>query len=320
VTAQPPADIAILPYDTFAARVAPALRTISSAVGASAVPGALSGTQWQVQAQVDPAKLSGSPAHALQQATQLRNRVQRTLPGQVVFVDNLADNLTTAAGDALYAETLYIMLAVPGALAALGLAYLAALGTAERDRRNLALLRARGARRRDLVWLAALESMLLGIAAGAVGTAVALAAVRLVGSGGGIGIDWHGHRDRDLAIENSLAAMRAGATRLHGTALGIGERVGNAPMDTLLTNLVLLGVRTANLNRLPEYCAAVADACGVSLPPNYPVVGRDAFRTATGVHAAAAFGGVGRRFRSFVRFFGGVRFLFVGLLFLFLVF
>jgi putative ABC transport system permease protein len=209
--AQPPTDIAILPYDTFAARVAPALPRINSAVGASAVPGALSGTQWQVQAQVDPVTLTGSPAHALQQATQLRNRVERTLPGRVVFVDNLADNLNSAAGDALYAETLYIMLAVPGALAALGLAYLAALGTAERDRRNLALLRARGARRRDLVWVAVLESILLGIAAGAVGAAVALAAVRLVGSGGGIGT---GRILATFVICFALAAAGAAAARI----------------------------------------------------------------------------------------------------------
>ena len=141
--AQPPADIAILPLATFAAKVAPTLPSIGSAAGASTVPGSQSGTQWQVQAQVDPATLTGSPSQALQQATQLRNRVERVLPGQIVFVDNLADTLNSAASDALYAETLYIMLAVPGALVALGLAYLAALGTAERDRRTLALLRAR---------------------------------------------------------------------------------------------------------------------------------------------------------------------------------
>jgi 2-isopropylmalate synthase len=105
--------------------------------------------------------------------------------------------------------------------------------------------------------------------------------------GGGIGIDWHGHRDRDLAIENSLAAMDAGATRLHGAAIGIGERVGNTPMDVLLANLVLMGRREADLTRLPEYCKTVSDACGVPIPFNYPIVGRDAFRTATGVHAAA---------------------------------
>jgi putative ABC transport system permease protein len=185
--AQPPANIAILPLATFATRVAPELSTIGSSAGASAVPGAQTGTQWQVQVQADPGALRGSPAHALQQATQLRNRVERSLPGQIVFVDNLADNLTSAAGDALYAETLYIMLAVPGALVALGLVYLAALGTAERDRRTLALLRARGARRRDLVALATLESVVLGVAAGALGTVLALAALHLVGSAGDIG-------------------------------------------------------------------------------------------------------------------------------------
>jgi isopropylmalate/homocitrate/citramalate synthase len=120
----------------------------------------------------------------------------------------------------------------------------------------------------------------------------ARAVVRFVQSvieevGGHVGIDWHGHRDRDLAVENSLAAMEAGATRLHGAALGIGERVGNTPIDLLLTNLVLMGRREADLTRLGDYCALVSEACGVPIPPNYPVLGRDAFRTATGVHAAA---------------------------------
>jgi 2-isopropylmalate synthase len=105
--------------------------------------------------------------------------------------------------------------------------------------------------------------------------------------GGGVGIDWHGHRDRDLAIENSLAAMEAGATRLHGAAIGIGERVGNTPMDALLVNLVLMGRRSADLTKLPEYCEMVSEATGVPIPANYPVIGRDAYRTATGVHAAA---------------------------------
>jgi 2-isopropylmalate synthase len=120
----------------------------------------------------------------------------------------------------------------------------------------------------------------------------AAAVVRFVQSivdecGGGIGIDWHGHRDRDLAIANSLAAMEAGATRLHGAAMGIGERVGNTPMDLLLVNLVLMGRRESDLTRLAEYGAFVSEACGVPIPANYPVIGHDAFRTATGVHAAA---------------------------------
>jgi 2-isopropylmalate synthase len=105
--------------------------------------------------------------------------------------------------------------------------------------------------------------------------------------GGGVGIDWHGHRDRDLAMANSLAAIESGATRIHGAAIGIGERVGNTPMDTLLVNLVLMGYIERDLGALVEYCEAVSAATGVPIPANYPVVGRDAFRTATGVHAAA---------------------------------
>jgi 2-isopropylmalate synthase len=120
----------------------------------------------------------------------------------------------------------------------------------------------------------------------------AAAVVRFVGEvvadcGGGVGIDWHGHRDRDLAVINTLAALEAGATRLHGAAIGIGERVGNTPMDTLLVNLVLMGYIERDLSALVEYCETVSKATDVPIPPNYPVVGRDAFRTATGVHAAA---------------------------------
>ena len=105
--------------------------------------------------------------------------------------------------------------------------------------------------------------------------------------GGGVGIDWHGHRDRDFAVSNTLAALEAGATRLHGCAIGIGERVGNTPMDTLLVNLVLMGYIERDLSALVEYCEAVSEATGVPIPSNYPVVGADAFRTATGVHASA---------------------------------
>lgn len=120
----------------------------------------------------------------------------------------------------------------------------------------------------------------------------AAAVVRFVGqvireSGADVGIDWHGHRDRDLAVINSIAALDAGASRVHGAALGIGERVGNTPLDLLLVNLVLMGYLERDLRPLMEYCEAVSAACHVPIPDNYPVIGRDAFRTATGVHAAA---------------------------------
>src|SRR5262245_27151241 len=102
-----------------------------------------------------------------------------------------------------------------------------------------------------------------------------------------VGIDWHGHRDRGFGVASSLAALEAGATRLHGAALGIGERCGNTPIDLLLVNLVMMGYRDHDLRGLPAYCEAVARACDVRIAPNYPVIGSDAFRTATGVHAAA---------------------------------
>lgn len=102
-----------------------------------------------------------------------------------------------------------------------------------------------------------------------------------------IKVDWHGHRDRGLSVANALAAATAGADRLHGTCLGVGERVGNTPIDLLLVNMALLGWSERDLTRLQSYCEVVHECTGVPFPDNYPVVGRDAFRTATGVHAAA---------------------------------
>jgi 2-isopropylmalate synthase len=106
-------------------------------------------------------------------------------------------------------------------------------------------------------------------------------------SGEQVKIDWHGHRDRGNGLANCFAAIEAGVDRVHGTALGIGERVGNAEMDLLLINLRLLGAHQHDLHRLPEYTALASRALGIAIPPSYPVVGEDAFRTSTGVHAAA---------------------------------
>ena len=105
--------------------------------------------------------------------------------------------------------------------------------------------------------------------------------------GSDAGIDWHGHSDRGFGVASALAALEAGATRLHGSALGIGERSGNTPMDLLMVNLVMMGYIDRDLSTLPAYCDAVSRACDVPIPTNYPVVGADAFRTATGVHASA---------------------------------
>jgi isopropylmalate/homocitrate/citramalate synthase len=101
-----------------------------------------------------------------------------------------------------------------------------------------------------------------------------------------IKLDWHGHRDRGLAIANCLAAIHAGVDRVHGTALGVGERAGNAEMELLLANLYLLGDARRDLRQLPEYCRFAADVLDIELPRGQPVVGADAFRTGSGLHAA----------------------------------
>jgi isopropylmalate/homocitrate/citramalate synthase len=108
--------------------------------------------------------------------------------------------------------------------------------------------------------------------------------------GENIRVDWHGHSDRGLAVANSMAALIAGANCVHGCAIGLGERVGNTQTDQMLVNLKLMGIPPwdhQDLTKLKQYCQAVSRATGVPIPANYPVVGEDAFRTATGVHAAA---------------------------------
>src|SRR4051794_17612017 len=250
--AQPPANVAVMPVSAFARSLAPTLRTITAAnVGSSAVPGALDGVQWQVQAQVDPHTLSGSsPGHAMKLADRARNRAERSLPGQVQFVDNLSDALNTAAQDALYAEALYIMLAVPGALVALGLAYLAALGTVERDRRDLALLRARGASRRDLLVLGLTESALIGLVAGLAGAVGAFAAVSLPVKGGVPLTIGRGLIAGPACV--ALAIVGAAVARLRATA-------------QVLRTTVLEARRSARRERTPLWQRLYLDVAALAL-------------------------------------------------------
>ena len=250
--AQPPTNAAIMLTPTFARTLGRQLPTIATgASGASAQPGAQSGTQWQVQAQLDRGPLaSGSPSSALKKATATVNRVQAALPGQVQFVNNIADSLNTAAGDALYAETLFLLLAVPGAIIALGVAYLAALGTSESDRRDLALLRARGARPRDLMLVAAVESILIGLTAGILGSAVGFLAVQQLVSGGA-----HltfGRGAAALLAATTLAIAGAAAARLGSTR------------DALITE-VSEGRRAAPRERTPAWSRYYLDLVALAL-------------------------------------------------------
>jgi 2-isopropylmalate synthase len=109
-------------------------------------------------------------------------------------------------------------------------------------------------------------------------------------SGMMIRVDWHGHCDRGMALANSFAALMGGAHSVHACGMGIGERVGNTQMDQMLVNLKLMGVAPwdqQDLSKLKDYCLAISRATGIPIPRNYPVVGDDAYRTGTGVHAAA---------------------------------
>jgi len=106
-------------------------------------------------------------------------------------------------------------------------------------------------------------------------------------TGEDIKIDWHGHNDRGLGVINTITAMTSGVDRVHATALGVGERVGNCSMDQLLVNLRLMGYIDNDLTALNDYVRTASEATEVPIAVNYPVFGRDAFRTATGVHAAA---------------------------------
>jgi putative ABC transport system permease protein len=220
--AQPPANVAVMPLSTFAHHIAPLVPRSSHGQGAGAVPGAATGTRWQVAVQLDPAALHGGPAQASATAAAIRGRLERTSPG-VRFVDNLSDTLTTAAGDALYAEALFIMLAVPGAIVALGLVYLAALGTADRDRRDAALLLARGARRRDLVIMSLAEGLVLGVLGGALGAAASFAAVsRLVH--GGVQVD---ATRAVIAVAVCILVAVTGAT---AARLAVSLEAGSGPL------------------------------------------------------------------------------------------
>ena len=205
---------------------APTRRTLHpitpASVGTSAEPGAGRSRPGTLQAQLDRPGLARAPARRepMTCANQTKEiRVERSLPGQIQFVDNLSDRLNTAAVDALYAQIrFYIMLAVPGALIALGLAYLAALGSVERDRRNLALLRARGATRRDLLGLAGSDpSLVIGMIAGLAGAGLAVprrrAADRRVGRA-------RPRRRAATVVVVCVAARRSPAASPRGSALG----------------------------------------------------------------------------------------------------
>jgi len=116
---------------------------------------------------------------------------------------------------------------------------------------------------------------------------IRFSAAHFAGRGHPVGLEWHGHNDRGLALANSLTALEAGCVRVHGTILGVGERAGNASLDQLLLNSHLYAHGTHDLMAVREYCEYAAGVLDVDVPENYPAMGRDVFKTSAGVHATA---------------------------------
>jgi D-citramalate synthase len=99
--------------------------------------------------------------------------------------------------------------------------------------------------------------------------------------------EFHGHDDYGLATANALAAVRAGASGLHATVNGLGERAGNADLGQLVVALRDHAGRGGSIDesRLPALSALVARTSGRPIPHNAPLVGRDVFTHTAGVHA-----------------------------------
>lgn len=99
--------------------------------------------------------------------------------------------------------------------------------------------------------------------------------------------DFHAHNDYDLAVGNSLAAVKAGVSGLHVTVNGLGERCGNAPLASVQAILrdqlhVDTGIRE---DRLGEISRLVEGYSGIAIAPNQPIVGENVFTQVAGVHA-----------------------------------
>lgn len=99
--------------------------------------------------------------------------------------------------------------------------------------------------------------------------------------------DFHAHNDYDLAVGNSLAAVKAGASGLHVTVNGLGERCGNAPLASVQAILkdqlhIETGIRE---DRLGEISRLVEGYSGIAIAHNQPIVGENVFTQVAGVHA-----------------------------------
>lgn len=103
----------------------------------------------------------------------------------------------------------------------------------------------------------------------------------------GVGLDIHAHNDFGMAVANSLAAVEGGADVVHTTVNGLGERAGITPLQAFAAAYYYhKGVKLVKLEKLPEITAVVEAASGITVMPNFPVVGENVFTHKAGVHQA----------------------------------
>ncbi|MDD4860005.1 MAG: citramalate synthase, partial [Dehalococcoidales bacterium] len=108
---------------------------------------------------------------------------------------------------------------------------------------------------------------------------------------GAVPLGIHAHNDAELAVANSLAAVRAGATHVQGTINGYGERCGNANLCSIIPSLQLkMGISSLTderLSRLAEVSRAISEIANLAPNPYQPYVGASAFSHKGGLHVAA---------------------------------
>lgn len=103
----------------------------------------------------------------------------------------------------------------------------------------------------------------------------------------GLRFDFHAHNDYDLAVGNTLAAVKAGVQGVHTTVNGLGERAGNAPLSSVIAALhdhlkADIAVDEARTNHVST---VVESYSGIRIPANKPVIGDNVFTQCAGIHA-----------------------------------
>jgi len=200
----------VIDFSTFARDILPVLQEWATHGGISPVfdPGStdLPPVSLESHVTVDHAAYPPNPSRATAWSGQLRSLLERRAAGSILVADNAAETLVTAQSDATNAKILFLLLGIPGVLAAGALGLAAGSALAEANRREEALLRLRGATSGQVLRLATADAAVVGLAGSVVGLLVAAATVSLV-TGGPV---WRGVAGGELAT-TAILALAVGA-------------------------------------------------------------------------------------------------------------